>query len=89
MRIRLRGRYWELSRSQNLGVRGDIDGEDVHKKRIRVSAKLPDNTEELLEVVIHECLHGLVWDLSEEAVQESATDLAKVLYRLGARIHLE
>jgi len=61
----------------------------VPGKRIRVSAKVKDETEELLEVVIHECLHGMIWDLSEETVQESAVDLAKILYKLGARIHLE
>tara|TARA_Y100000310_G_C20364232_1_gene660417 strand:+ start:201 stop:470 length:270 start_codon:yes stop_codon:yes gene_type:complete len=89
VRVRLRGKYWELVRARNLEARGDIDSAKIAGKRIRVSAKVPDDTEELLEVVIHECLHGLIWDLSEEAVQESAVDLSKILYKLGARIHLE
>ncbi len=89
MRARLRGRYWQLVRAKNLEARGDIDSPTVTNKRIRVNTKVKDNTEELLEVVIHECIHGLIWDLSEETVQESAVDLAKILYKLGARIHLE
>ena len=89
MRAHLRGRYWRGLRAKNLEARGDIDRPDIVGKRIRVSTGVKDNTEELLEVVIHECLHGLVWDLSEETVRESAVDLAKVLYKLGARIELE
>jgi hypothetical protein len=89
MNIRLRGKYWELVRSINMSARGDIDNPSTKAKKIRISNKVEDETEELLEVVIHECLHGLVWDLSEESVSESAQDLAKILYRLGARIHLE
>ena len=89
MRARLRGKYWNLIRSRNIEARGDIDSPAVPGKKIRVSTKVKDETEELLEVVIHECLHGMIWDLSEETVQESAVDLAKILYKLGARIHLE
>jgi hypothetical protein len=89
MRARLRGKYWELVRAKNLEARGDIDSPTTKNKRIRVNSKVEDATLELLEVVIHECLHGLVWDLSEETVQESAVDLAKTLYKLGARIQLK
>jgi len=89
MRARLRGRYWKLIRARNLEARGDIDSPSVVGKKIRENTAVKDETEELLEVVIHECLHGMVWDLSEETVQESAADLAKILYELGARIHLE
>ena len=89
MKARLRGKYWGITRTKNLKSRGDIDNPTVKSKKIRVSTKIEDNSEELLEVVIHECLHGLFWDISEEAVTESAQDLAKVLYDLGARIHLE
>jgi hypothetical protein len=89
MRIRLRGKHWDLVRVINIDARGDIDSPSIKDKRVRVNTKVKDNTEELLEVIIHECLHGLVWDLSEETVQESAVDLAKILYKLGARIELE
>ena len=78
MRIRLRGKIWNLVRARNLDARGDIDSPTSKGKKIRVDTKVDNDTEELLEVIIHECLHGLMWDLSEETVQESAQDLAKI-----------
>ena len=74
MRIRLRGKHWDLVRVINIDARGDIDSPSIKDKRVRVNTKVKDNTEELLEVIIHECLHGLVWDLSEETVQESKSE---------------
>ena len=89
MKARLRGKYWNLVRAKNLADRGDIDAPNAKGKKIRISTRIEDDSEELLEVLIHECLHGLLWDLSEDSVTESAHDLAKLLYDLGARIHLE
>tara|TARA_B100001964_G_C14016259_1_gene501693 strand:- start:24 stop:332 length:309 start_codon:yes stop_codon:yes gene_type:complete len=88
IRVKLRGKSWQLSRTINLKARGDVDSPEVSKRRIRISSRVKDGTEELLEVVIHECLHGLFWDLSEEAVQEAGVDLAKILAKLGAAIEI-
>jgi hypothetical protein len=38
-----------------------------------------------LDVLIHEMLHIAYWDLSEEAISEAATDIARVLQFLGYR----
>ena len=38
-----------------------------------------------LDTIIHECLHGCFWDMDEDAVSESATSIARVLWRLGWR----
>jgi hypothetical protein len=35
--------------------------------------------------VIHELLHAAHWDLDELAVEETAEDLARVLWKLGYR----
>ena len=32
MKIRLRGKYWELTRTKNLRSRGDIDNPDAKNK---------------------------------------------------------
>ena len=40
----------------------------------------------MLEVTIHELLHAVRPELSEEAVTDSASIIARVLYRLGARV---
>ena len=53
------------------------------KKLIRISPKLKGKLK--LEAIIHEALHGCVYDLKEEAVFETAKDIAKLLWRLGYR----
>jgi hypothetical protein len=44
---------------------------------------------DLLDTVIHECLHACYPDLDEDAVTEAATDIAKVLFRMGCRVNLK
>lgn len=38
-----------------------------------------------LDTIIHESLHACLWDLGEESVQESAEDIARIIWRLGWR----
>lgn len=38
-----------------------------------------------LETIIHEALHACLWDINEDAVDQSAVDLARFLWRLGWR----
>jgi hypothetical protein len=38
-----------------------------------------------LEVLIHEMLHAGHWDLAEEAVDETARDIAAALWKIGFR----
>ena len=38
-----------------------------------------------LDTVIHESLHACLRDVNEEAVNETATDIARLLWRLGWR----
>jgi len=38
-----------------------------------------------LEVTIHEAIHACHWDLSEEAVEQTASDLGRMLWALGWR----
>ena len=40
---------------------------------------------EYLESVIHECLHCCLWDLDESAVDETARDIAELLWKMGYR----
>jgi hypothetical protein len=74
----------------NLGpsVRGEIDPPSYIKKSIRLSTKLRKN-QEILEVFLHECLHGCFWDVDEEVIEKAAFDISKVLYKLGARIDID
>lgn len=36
-------------------------------------------------VLIHEMLHACFWDVREEGIEESASDIARVLWRIGYR----
>ena len=62
-------------------IRGLCDPPEKKKKAIQIDKKLEG--EEKLEVLLHEMLHAGLWDLSEEAVEELATDLARELTKIG------
>jgi len=88
VRVELRGHRWMLEGVERLsdGSHGDMDPAGVQKKAIRVSrTQGPLDT---LDTLLHECIHACLPDLSEEAVEETATDIAKVLHRLGCRVRL-
>jgi len=38
-----------------------------------------------LDVFIHEMLHACFWDVREEGIEQTATDVARVLWRIGYR----
>ena len=88
MRVELRGKRWNLEAVQYLqdGSCGSIDAPDAVQKRILIA--LNQTPQDLLDTVIHECLHGCCPDLDENCVEETATSIAKILFRMGCRIDL-
>ena len=40
---------------------------------------------ERLDTIVHECLHACYPDLNEDAVNDGAGDMARLLWRLGYR----
>lgn len=89
MRVKLRNNTWKVVKA-DLGsaVRGEIDPPSYVNKSIRISTRLKKN-QEILEVFLHECLHGCFWDLDEEVIDRAAFDISKALYKLGARIDVD
>lgn len=88
MRVRLRGTTWVLQRVDlGASIRGEIDPPTYSKRRIKISTRLKKD-KDVLEVLLHECLHGCFWELDEATVERAAEDIAKLLYKLGARIDL-
>lgn len=65
------------------GDKGSCDAPSLPNKTIRVRPSLKGRVE--LDTHIHEMLHACLWDLDEEAVCESAEDIARALWRLGYR----
>lgn len=89
MKVKLRNNTWELVRVElPANVRGEIDPPSYVKKRIKISTRLSKQAE-VLEVLLHECLHGCFWDMDEDAIDQAAYDISKVLHRLGARIAVD
>ena len=87
-RVTIRGRRWNFEIVNTLpdASHGEIDPYDRPDKAIRIARN--QKPLDALDTVIHECLHAAFPDLCEEAVTDSATDIARVLFRLGCRVNL-
>jgi hypothetical protein len=81
MRVRLRDKYFKLTFERLPKTHDGACCMSTREIKVRTSLR----GERRLEVVIHELLHGCHWDLDEAAIEETAEDLARVLWRLGYR----
>jgi len=69
--------------SDNNPIHGECSDPNMPNPMIRYYVGLKNTRR--LDVLIHEMLHGCFWDISEEAIQFPATDIARVLWRMGYR----
>jgi len=63
--------------------KGDCEAPHMPNKQIRIP--MTGDTRSDLDTIIHEGLHACLWDLDDEAVQFTAHDIARLLWRLGWR----
>jgi hypothetical protein len=56
---------------------------DYEAKEIKINPKIDEA--EILDCIIHEALHACLPDISDDAIDESATSVAKLLWKLGYR----
>jgi hypothetical protein len=78
MRVKVLGKYWDLSFPPNLGSNdGLCQGPANKAKKMYVQGGL--RGEEFLDTIIHEMIHAAGWHLDEPFVTQFAADLAKVL----------
>lgn len=87
MHITILGKRWELkfvdARTMPDAL-GACESPDSPRKEIRVRKNL--RGKEMLDVLIHEMLHASDWTKDElDYVAPVATNIAKVLWRLGYR----
>ena len=82
MRVVIRGWKW-IIRSSRRRLKNMWGWCDSDKRTIVLCRTLKGRRH--LDTVIHELLHAAFYDLDEEAVRESATDIANVLWRMGYR----
>lgn len=45
------------------------------------------NNQKSLEIIIHEVLHASKWNATEEKVDKTAQDIAKILWKMKWRLH--
>ena len=83
MRCKLRGKYWSIVRS--ILPRSTLGLCDWSSRKITISTARKIRGELELDTVIHELLHACQPDLAEETVEETASDIARVLWRMGYR----
>jgi len=86
--IILRKRRFKIVLCSRLGseanpTHGECSDPNASSPMIRYYVGL--SGERRLDVLIHEMLHGCFWDMSEEAIQFPATDIARALWRMGYR----
>lgn len=77
--VRRKKLLWRYTR-----LKGSAIGWAYHDKKILIDDRLAGKKR--LDTEIHEFLHAAFPDLSEEAVTETATDLARILWSLGYRV---
>lgn len=84
MHLVVRGKRYELIRRKlNDGKIGWCDAPEASGKKIIVDSRL--EYEQELEIFCHEILHAAFWDMDEEAIEETARDMARALWRIGYR----
>lgn len=82
------GKTWVLKFCNYLGPNyGICDDPSSPNKTIKIEKSLKGKDK--LRIILHELLHASAWDLSEEWVDKSSTDISEILWRLGYRIHEE
>lgn len=87
-RICLRKRRYRILLATKLGPEndprdGDCSSPSSPDKIIRYHVGLKG--ERRLDVLIHEILHACFWDVREEGIEEAASDIARVLWKVGYR----
>lgn len=81
MRHKIRGKIWQLDYVRRLpqGARGSCDAPTRAGKKIKIKQSIKGLLK--LDTLIHEGLHAGLWDLDEEAVNELASDLARMIWK--------
>jgi hypothetical protein len=84
MRVRLGGKYWTLRFVANMRDYGDMHDPGHLKGRIIRIGTWPSE-QDRMDTLIHEALHCIRPELDEAAVADTATDIARLLWKLGYR----
>lgn len=86
MRLKFDNKYWKLLFKRFAGEQlfGEVDHKD---QTITLNPDMADEGFALLNVAIHEFTHAEFPWLDEERVESASYNLARALWRMGARIY--
>jgi hypothetical protein len=90
--IQIRGKKFRVIFTDSLDEKHDanVDPPGTPYRTIYIRPHIAHDPHYLLEIMLHEALHGAFWDLSEEVVGEVAKDFAKIAVKtLGYRPTVE
>ena len=85
--VRMRDQTWRIAKLEKGKARGICEAPHVPGKAMDIP--LHGGTIKDLDTILHESLHAALWDLDEEAVYDTAKDMARILWRLGWRKAVE
>lgn len=86
MHVTILGRRWRLEFVTKFTDRHQY-GECDHPEKLNKAIRIKDGMNEFdtLDSIIHEATHAAGWHVDEEFVSRFATDVARILIRLGYR----
>lgn len=80
MKHKIRGKMWNIKYASNMKNRGYCDPPDKKNKSITIKKNLKG--QELMEVLLHEMLHGILFaELDEQFVTMIADDISRALWK--------
>lgn len=88
MRVNLRGKYYNVVFRNLQKCDGECSSPSLPNKTIKIATDITDLFR-LIEIINHEGLHALLWDLDEEAISEIAKDLTTLLVKTIKKLNKE
>jgi hypothetical protein len=89
MHVTIFGKRWKLRFTKlppeegGYECHGECDPPETRNKEIRIEKRLGEK--ETLDVIIHEILHASDFYKTEDWIEPVASDIARILWRLGYR----
>ena len=84
-KVTIRGKRWNLEFVRLRKNWGECDPPDKPRKAIRIRSSLKGG--DRLNTIIHEVLHAGHWELKEDVVDKLASDIERILTKLGYELN--
>ena len=78
-----RGRRYTVEGKRQRRMSGYCD--DPRSSDRIINIPIEGTTKDNLSTIVHESLHACLWDMSEDAVEDTADSIAKFLWKLNWR----